>query len=101
MSLSESDKSAASCARRDSVLTCKGRSTVRSVWMFSRSSGGVANKSSAVQLPVRDRLVTVQFYRCHSSVGDCLGTIQCRHRHSVVGRLACHFASESVVIDIC
>ena len=46
MSLSESDKSAASCARRDNVLTRNGPSTFRCFWTFSRSSGGVANKSS-------------------------------------------------------
>ena len=32
--------------------------------------------------------------------GDRLGTAQCRHRHSVAGRLACHFAIESAVVDI-
>ena len=50
MSLLESDRSAASCARRDSVLIRNGRSTFRCVWTFSRSSGGVANNSSEVEL---------------------------------------------------
>ena len=91
--MSLSDKSAASCARRDSVLTRNGRSTFRCVWKFSLPSGGVANKSSEVELrsglsgsacaavavvghtAVGDRLVTVQCYHCHSSVGDRLGTV--------------------------
>ena len=118
MSLSESDKSAASCALRDSArvgrqFALSGCSVDRlGAWLTSHlrcsydpglKLSGSAYAAVAVvgHTAVRDRLVTVQFYRCHSSVGDCLGTIQCRHRHSVVGRLACHFASESVVVDIC
>ena len=62
MSLAESDKSAANWARWDSVLTRKGWSTYRCVWTFSRSSEGVANKSSEVEL--RPWFETLRFGLC-------------------------------------
>ena len=70
------------------------------MWSYDLSDSAYAAVAAVGYTVVGDRLVTVQCYHCHSSVVDRLGTVQCRRRHSIAARLACYFASETVVVDI-